>query len=128
MDPIADMLISIKNAQAVGKKTVSVPFSKLKYEIAKILEEEGFIEGVKKRGKIKKRIVISLKYSSDKEPMIKEAKRVSKCSRRIYLKAKELYFPKSGKGLLIVSTPKGIMTSKKAKKLNLGGEAICEIW
>jgi len=128
MDPIADMLISIKNAQAVGKKTVSVPFSKLKYEIAKILEEEGFIEGVKKRGKIKKRIVISLKYSSDKEPMIKEAKRVSKCSRRIYLKAKELYFPKLGKGLLIVSTPKGILTSKKAKKLNLGGEAICEIW
>lgn len=128
MDPIADMLIRIKNAQAVGKETVSIPFSKMKYEIAKILEREGFVERVKKRGKVpKKRIVIRLKYK-DGKPCIHDMKRISKPGRRVYLKRKELYLPKSGYGILILSTSKGIMTSKEAIKENVGGEALCEVW
>lgn len=128
MDPIADMLIRIKNAQTVKKKIVNIPFSKIKYEIAKILEKEGFIEEARKRGRLIKKIIIQLKYNEKGEPCIKDVKRISKPSRRIYLKWKDLYYPKSGYGILILSTPKGILTSKEAKRLKLGGEAICEIW
>lgn len=128
MDPIADMLTRIKNAQVVGKKTVSFPFSSFKYDIVKILEKEGFIEYAKKRGKKIKRILIRLKYTKDGNPWIHEVRRISKPSRRFYFKSKELYLPKSGYGLLIVSTPKGVLTSKEAKKIKVGGEIICEIW
>jgi len=127
MDPIADMLTIIRNGYAVRKKTVSVPYSKLKYEILKILKSEGFIEEVKKRGKRQKRIVVRLRYENDR-PAIRGIKRISKLSRRIYLKKDQLYSPKSGYGVLIVSTPKGLLTSKQARKMNTGGEAICEVW
>lgn len=128
MDPIADMLTKIRNAQAARKRTVSISYSSFKYDIVKILEKEGFIGDFKRRkGKTEKRIVVSLKYE-DKEPVINEIKRVSKLGRRIYLKKKELYIPKGGRGALIVSTPKGVMTSKEARKLNVGGEVVCEIW
>lgn len=128
MDTIADMLVRIKNAQAVSKKTVNVPYSKINYEIAKILEEEGFVEEVKKRGRIIKKILIILKYNDDGSPRIREIKRVSKPSRRIYLKYKDIFYPKSGYGILILSTPKGILTAKKAKRMKVGGEVLCEVW
>ncbi len=128
MDPIANMLIKIKNAQAVGKQTVSVPFSNLKYNIGKLLEKEGFIEYAKKRGKKIKKILIKLKYTEDKKPRIHDIKRISKPGRRIYLKSKEIYSPKSGIGILVVSTPQGLMTSKEARKTRNGGEVLFEIW
>lgn len=128
MDPISDMLTSIKNSQAVGKETVVIPFSNLKYEIAKILEREKFIEKVEKKGRKGKRIIeITLKYI-EKTPAISGLKRISKPGRRIYLPVKKIKKVKSGYGLAIISTSKGLMTDKEARKQKLGGEVICEVW
>ena len=122
------MLTSIRNALAVGKTTVSIPFSNLKYEIAKILKKAGFVDKVEKRGrKIKKRIIITLKYS-DKTPAINGLQRVSKQGRRVYLSAKEIKPVREGRGIVIVSTSKGLMTDKEARRQKLGGEVICEVW
>jgi small subunit ribosomal protein S8 len=128
MDPIADMLTKIRNAGAVGKKTVSAPFSNIKYNICKTLEREGYIESVKKRGKNLKRISITLKYNEDGSSKIHEIKKISKPGRRIYVGSKSIFPTKSGYGFLILSTPKGILTSKEARKMKTGGEIICEIW
>lgn len=127
MDTIADMLTKIRNGLAVKKKTVSVPYSNIKYNLAKLLEKEGFIEYTKKRGKKLKRVIIGLKYENG-NPKIHEIKRISKPGRRIYLASKNIYFPKSGYGTLIISTSKGLLTSKEARKMKAGGEIICEIW
>lgn len=128
MDPIADMLTSIKNAQAVGYGTVSIPFSNIKYEIAKILEREGFIEKVEKKGRgIKRVIEISFKHK-DGKPIILGLKRISKPGQRIYLPYKKIKRVKGGYGIVIVSTSKGLMTDKEARKQKLGGEIICEVW
>jgi len=127
-DPISDMLTSIKNAQAVLKETVEVPFSNFKYEIAKILEKNGFIAKAEKKGKkIKKLIEITLKYDN-KRPAISGLKKISKPGQRIYKKAKELKPVKGGYGIAIISTSKGLMTNKEARKQKLGGEVICEMW
>jgi small subunit ribosomal protein S8 len=128
MDPITDMLNRIVNAQAVLKPTVSIPFSNLKYEIAKILEKSGFLEKVEKKGrKIKKVIEITLKYSNEK-PAISGLKRVSKPGQRIYSPWKKIKKVKAGYGIAIISTPKGLMTNKEARKQKLGGEILCEVW
>jgi len=128
MDPIADMLIAIKNASAVGKPTVVVPFSKIKYEIAEILAREGFIEKVVKRDRRAKRVIeIFLKYK-DKTPVISDLKRISKPGQRIYLPVSKIKKVKSGYGLAIISTSQGLMTDKEARKKHLGGEIIAEIW
>lgn len=128
MDPISDMLTSIKNALAVRHSTVSVPFSNLKYEIAKILEKEGFVEKVEKRGRIKKNLIVTLKYSEDKIPAILGLKRISKPGQRIYKSSREIKKVKGGYGIAIISTSKGLMTDKETRKQKLGGEVICEIW
>jgi small subunit ribosomal protein S8 len=128
MDPIADMLTSIRNAQGVLKETTQVPFSNLKFEIAKILKKEGFIEGVSKKGrKTKKLIEIKLKYD-DKEPVISGLRKISKPGQRIYLSAKDIRPVKNGYGIAILSTSKGLMTDKQARKNKVGGEMLCEIW
>jgi len=128
MDPIADMLTSIRNAQAVLKETVSFPYSEIKFEIAKILKQENFIEEIEKKGrKHKKLITIKLKYE-DNEPVISGLKRVSKPGQRIYTGAGKIKKVKAGYGILIISTSKGLMTGKEVKKKNLGGEILCEIW
>lgn len=133
MDPIADMLTTLKNGYQAQKETVSIPFSWMKYRILKILEKEGFVEEVKKRGKVagkktgeRKRIVVRLKYF-DKKPALTGVKRLSTPSRHLYVKAKEIHHSRKG-GVIILSTSKGILTSYEAKKLNLGGELICEVW
>lgn len=127
MDSIADMLTKIRNAQAVRKKTVSIGFSSFKYSLAKVFLKEGFIGGVKKRGGVQKRILIELKYEKGVS-RIHEIKIISKPSKRVYSKQKKLYSPKSGYGISIISTSKGVLTSKHAKKLGVGGEIICEMW
>ena len=127
-DPITDMLNRIRNAQAVLKATVDIPFSSLKYEIAKILEKKGFVTQVEKKGKkMRRTIEVTLKYDAN-QPVISGLKRISKPGQRIYKKAKEIKPVKGGYGMAVISTPKGLMTDKEARKKKLGGEIICEIW
>jgi len=128
MDPISDILTAIRNAQAAKKVEVEIPLSNLKYEIAKILERKGFVAKVEKKGKkMKKMVEITLKYSN-KIPAISGLKKISKPGQRIYKKAKELRPVKGGYGIAIISTSKGLMTDKEARKQKLGGEVLCEIW
>jgi len=127
-DPITDMLNRIVNAQAVLHPTVEVPFSNFKYEIVKILEKNSFIKKAEKKGrKISKTIVITLKYE-DKKPIINGFKRVSKPGQRIYSSWKEINRVKSGFGISIVSTSKGLMSDSEVRKNKLGGEILFEIW
>jgi len=128
MDPIANMLNSIKNAQAVLLPQIEVDFSNLRYEIAKILERKGFVDKVAKSGKKMGRVLeIVLKYE-DKVPAISGIKRISKPGQRIYLPAQKIKSVRGGYGFSIISTSRGLMTGSEAKKQNLGGELICEIW
>jgi len=128
-DPIADMLTRIRNALMARHKTVVVPGSKLKLEIARILKEEGYIEDyrvIEEKPQIK--IEIVLKYDERKRPVIAGIRRVSKPGRRIYRGYKELPKVLNGLGIAIISTSQGIMTDHEARKRRLGGEIICEIW
>jgi len=128
MDPITDMLNRIRNAQAVLHPQVEVPFSNLKFEIAKVLEKKGFIEKVVKSGrKEKKALEITLKYEN-KVPVISGLRRVSKQGQRIYLSAKKVRKVKGGYGIAIISTSKGLMTGKETRRQKLGGEILCEVW
>ncbi len=127
-DPVTDMLNRIKNAQASGKELVVIPFSNLKYEIAKILEKEGLIEKIEKKGRKAKRFIeITLKYNNG-VPAISGLKRVSKPGQRIYHPSHQLKPVKGGYGISIISTSQGLMTNKEAKKKKVGGEILCEIW
>ncbi len=127
-DPITDMLNQIRNAQAVKKTEVLVPLSKMKYEVAKILSESGFIGEIKKsvKGKIKV-LKIILKYDQGL-PAISGIKRVSKPGQRIYAKTSEIKKVHGGYGISVVSTSKGLMANKDARKAKLGGEIICQVW
>lgn len=128
MDPIADMLTSIRNAQAVLKETVKIPFSKFKFELAKVLEKNGFVKKVEKKGRGIKRIIeIKLKYE-DKIPVISGLKKISKPGQRIYAGAAEIKPVRSGYGISIISTSKGLMTDKEVRRQNIGGEVICKVW
>ena len=128
LDPITDMLNQIRNAQAVQKPEVSVSFSNLKYEVVKVLMREGFLGEVKKAAKGKNKIIkIILKYDND-IPVISGLRRISKPGQRIYGKAMEIKRVRGGYGISVVSTPKGLMTNKEARKQKLGGEVLLEIW
>ncbi|MBL7156262.1 MAG: 30S ribosomal protein S8 [Candidatus Pacebacteria bacterium] len=127
-DPISDMLTQIRNAQAVLKSEILISFSGIKHEIAKILEKQKLIEKVEKKGKgVNKKLRIILKYI-DQKPAISNLKKISKPGQRIYLPAKKIRNVRSGLGIAIISTSKGLITNKQARKKNLGGEIICEIW
>ena len=127
-DPIADMLTRIRNAQLAAKKEVRIPFSKLKYNIAKILEENKFIERADTIGRqARKSIKICLKYNQNR-PAISGLRRVSKPGRRVYLPVKKIKRVKEGYGIAIISTPRGVMTDREARRQKTGGEILCEIW
>jgi small subunit ribosomal protein S8 len=127
-DPIADMINRIKNAQAVSKETVKIPYSSYKYEIAKILKKENWIVEVEKKGKIPKKILeIQLKYN-DKKAVITNVKRVSSPGQRIYTSYLDIRRVKSGIGMAIVSTPQGLMTDQEARRKKQGGEILFQIW
>jgi len=133
LDPIAEMLTRIRNAQSAGHKDVEFGASKLKLAIAKILEKEGFVESVsKEKTDAFENIKVELKYhkvsNTQKLPAIKEIKRVSKEGQRIYVKNKDIRTVKNNFGISIISTPKGVMTGFEARKQGLGGEVVCEIW
>jgi len=128
-DPIADMLTRIRNANQMRYKEVEVPASKIKIEIARILKEEGFISDYKvKKNDVQSIIVLFLKYGDKKERVITGLKRISKPGLRVYAKACELPRVLNGLGIAIVSTSKGVMTDKDARKESLGGEVMAYIW
>lgn len=133
LDPISEMLTKIRNAQQAGHKTVSVSASKIKLALAKILEKEGFVEAVSmEKNKNFDDIKIGLKYypvsNTKKIPAIKGLRRISTEGQRIYVRNKDIKGVKSGYGVAIISTSKGVMTDKESKASKLGGEYICEIW
>ena len=128
-DPIADMLTRIRNANQMRYKEVEVPASKMKIEIARILKEEGFINDYKvKKTEVQSILVLSLKYGDKKERVITGLKRISKPGLRVYAKAEELPRVLNGLGIAIVSTSKGVMTDKQARRESLGGEVLAFVW
>jgi ribosomal protein S8 len=126
-DPISDMLTRIRNAQMANKVSVVMPSSKLKLAIVKVLEEEGYIDGYSVREQDKKSILeIGLKYYAG-HPVIERIDRVSKPGLRIYRRVNDIPRVMNGLGVAIVSTPKGVMTDRKARAANVGGEVLCVV-
>ncbi len=127
-DPIGDLIVQIKNASDAHKPSVTLPYSKLRESIAMILQKEGYLKSVAKKGKkVSKFLEVELVYNGY-DPKVQGVQRVSKLSRRIYRKAKDIRTFKSGYGNIILSTPKGILTEADAKKANVGGEVLFKIW
>lgn len=127
-DQIGDFIIQIKNAGAVGKAEVSIPFSSFKMAVAEKLKQAGYIANVEKRGKkVKKTLAITLKYAEGKH-VVSDVKRVSKPGRRMYVSVSEVHPVRYGKGSLILSTPKGVLTDKEAREQKVGGESLFQIW
>ncbi len=127
-DQISDYLTRIRNAGSAGHKTVAIPSSKLKLAVSKILKEQGFIADFEEiQDNIQASLKISLRYFN-REPAIREVKRISKPGRRVYVAVDQLPRIKNGLGIAIISTSKGVMTEKEAKKFNVGGEVICSVW
>ena len=128
-DPIADMLTRIRNANVVSHPSVEMPSSKLKVALAKLLKEEGYINGYEEKtdGNFKT-LSIDLKYDETNKPVITNLKRVSRPGLRNYCKSKNLPQVLGGMGIAIVSTSKGLLTDRKARKENLGGEVLCYIY
>ena len=124
-DPIADMLTRIRNANQMRNKDVSMPTSKMKVEIARILNDEGFIESYAVKDNT---LTLNLKYADNKERVITGLKRISKPGLRVYASSDKLPSVLNGLGIAIISTPKGVMTDKLARKNNVGGEVIAYIW
>ena len=124
-DPIADMLTRIRNANQMRNKEVAMPTSKMKVEIAKLLDSEGFIAGYTVKDNT---LTLTLKYGQNKERVITGLKRISKPGLRVYAGADEIPYVLHGLGIAIISTPKGVMTDKLARKNNVGGEVIAYIW
>lgn len=128
MDPLVDMFNRIRNASAVQKEQVEVPYSALKLDIAKILERLGFVKSVDSKGrKVKRTIDIVLKYQ-DKEPAITGLRKISKQGNRVYASPKKLFRVKKRNAIVIFSTSKGIMTDGEAREQKIGGEVLCEVW
>jgi small subunit ribosomal protein S8 len=130
-DPIGDMLTRIRNAVRAGHPSVDIPASRLKEEICALLKREGFIRDyalTDTRNAVRCQVRVTLKYLPDRSPVIQGLQRVSKPSLRVYKRGKELRPVRSGMGIAVISTSKGLMTGKQARAAKLGGEILCEIW
>ncbi len=125
-DPISDFLVRLTNASRVGHEQVVLPFSKAKYALAQLLSKEGYVGAVDHK-KESHKLVVGLKYASGR-PVIAGTKRVSKPSRRLYMGVRDIRPVKRGYGLLVLSTPAGVLTDKEARRKRVGGEALFEIW
>ena len=125
-DPIADMLTRIRNAQAVEKSVVAMPASKLKTAIAQVLKDEGYIDGFAVKGDAKAELEIALKYYAGR-PVIERIERVSRPGLRVYKGRHEIPQVMNGLGVAIVTTPKGVMTDRKARQAGIGGEVLCYV-
>ena len=134
IDPIADMLTRIRNAVTAGHSTVAMPSSKLKIEIAKIMKDEGYLEGfdvADSEQSIQKVLRLKIKYVGERRerrPVISGIERVSKPGRRVYTQKQDIPWVLSGIGVAILSTPKGVMTGSRARQLGVGGEILCKVW
>ena len=129
MDPVADLIVRLKNAGAAGKQSVSIPFSNLKNAIAEKLQDAGYVQAVEKKGKkVRKTLDITLKYDESGAHVIHDARRVSKPGRRVYKSVLEIVPVRYGHGALFLSTPKGIKTDKEARQEKVDGAALFEIW
>lgn len=127
-DPIADMLTRIRNAVTARKEELVMPYSNFKASLARLLEKEGFVGKVSELAGTHKMLQISLKYDPTGEPVIVGIERVSKPGQRIYLPVEKLPRTNSGYGITVVSTPKGLLTDRQARKERVGGEIVCQIW
>lgn len=134
IDPIADMLTRVRNAVLAGHALVAMPSSKLKVEIAKIMKDEGYLEGyelVESEESTQKVLRLKIKYVGERRsrrPVISGIERVSKPGRRIYTRKQDIPWVLSGIGVAILSTPKGVMTGARARQLGVGGEILCKVW
>ena len=128
-DPVADMLTRIRNANLALHQTVSMPSSKLKEGIARILAAEGYIAGyeVKSSGSMKT-LDLTLRYGAERQPVIEGLRRVSKPGRRVYAGADELPRVRGGLGVAVISTSQGLLADREARRRRLGGEVVCEVW
>lgn len=127
-DPIADMLIQIKNASLAGRKVVELPHSKVKEQVGKVLEKEGYLSAVEKTGKAPKFLLrLTISYQDD-TPVLTDLKRISKPGLRVYVDRHTIPMVVGGMGIAVLSTPQGIMTGRDAKKKGIGGEILCEVW
>lgn len=127
-DQIADFITRIRNAGQAGHKHVEAPATKIKMGIAEILRDQGFIQEYERvEGEAQDKIIVTLKYYK-REPVIKTITRVSKPGRRVYSTCDKLPRVNNGLGIAIISTSKGVMTSKEARKFNVGGEVLCTVW
>jgi small subunit ribosomal protein S8 len=134
-DPIADMLTRVRNSVLVGHNLVGMPSSNIKVEIARILKEEGYIEGYEvvdgENASPQKVLRLKLKYVGERRqrrPVITGLERVSRPGRRVYTRKTEIPWVLSGIGIAILSTPKGVMTGQRARQLGVGGELLCKVW
>ncbi|CAN5282951.1 30S ribosomal protein S8 [soil metagenome] len=128
-DPVADMLTRIRNANKALHETVSMPTSNLKTELARILKEEGYIRDYRiDQGESFDTLVVELKFGQNRERVITDLKRVSKPGRRIYAKKERLPRVLGGMGTAVISTSGGLVTSKRAQELGVGGEVVCFVW
>jgi small subunit ribosomal protein S8 len=129
MDHISNLIIKIKNASTQGHETVSVPFTNLNAAILEVLAKEGYVAAVAKKGKkVAKTLEVTLSYNESKEPRVSGVERVSKFSKRIYYPASALRSIRNGMGMMVLTTPSGILTEREARKANVGGEALFKIW
>jgi len=130
IDPIADLMTRIRNAGLARHLSTRIPYSQLKVRIVEILGQEGYIESfeVDDAGVVDKNIVVNLRYLDDNTLAIHSMRRVSKPGRRVYSAARQIPQVNGGLGVAIVSTSKGVVTDRDARRLNVGGEVICEIW
>lgn len=128
-DPIADMLTRIRNSMMVRHKQVVIPGSKVKVALARILKDEGFIKDFEVTKDLPQpQLRIVLKYDRDRKPIITGLQRVSKPGRRVYVKRTDIPWVLSGLGVAVLSTPQGIMTDQRARRLKVGGEVLCYVW
>lgn len=128
MDPISDMIIKIKNAGSAGHDKVLVPYSKLKHAVLEVLKKESFIKSIEIETKKNRKMLALDLFMENRVPKIKGIQRISKLSKRIYKKSSDIRSVKSGYGALILSTSKGIMSGREARRAKLGGEALFSIW
>jgi small subunit ribosomal protein S8 len=128
-DPVADMLTRIRNANKALQETVEMPTSRMKEEIARLLQEEGYIRGFRvEKGESFDTLVVELKFGRNRERVITDLKRVSKPGRRVYARKDRLPRVLGGMGTAILSTSSGLVTSRRAQELGVGGEVVCFVW
>jgi small subunit ribosomal protein S8 len=128
-DPVADMLTRIRNANKALQETVTMPTSRMKEEIARLLQEEGYIRGFRvEKGESFDTLVVDLKFGRNRERVITDLKRVSKPGRRVYARKDRLPRVLGGMGVAILSTSSGLVTGRRAQELGVGGEVVCFVW